>query len=102
MPRMPQDKIEARLKTLPDWSLANEALQRTFAFEDFAGAMRFVDRIAGLAEKANHHPDILIRFKKVTLSLTTHDAGGVSIKDFEFAAKADREAVSMAPVAGRA
>jgi len=67
-------------------------LVRTFTFQDFVGALRFVNRVADLAEAASHHPDIDIRYNRVRLALTTHDAGGLTGKDFELAAAADQAA----------
>ena len=64
-------------------------MQRTFSFENFVDAMSFVNRVADLAEDFQHHPDILIRYNKVTLTLSTHDAGGLTDKDFAFAREAD-------------
>jgi 4a-hydroxytetrahydrobiopterin dehydratase len=71
------------------WSQPGEEIQRTFRFKDFVAAMAFVERIAARAEAVQHHPDILIRYSRVTLSLSTHDAGGISEKDFEFATAAN-------------
>ncbi|MBC8138839.1 MAG: 4a-hydroxytetrahydrobiopterin dehydratase, partial [Fibrella sp.] len=62
---------------------------RTFSFADFVAAMRFVNSVADAAEEANHHPDIDIRYDKVTLGLVTHDAGGITKNDFALAGKAD-------------
>ena len=87
-----EEQIQDELKTRSDWSDVNGAIQRTFQFKDFDAAIGFVNRIAGLAEQAQHHPDILIRYNKVTLTLSTHDAGGVTSKDFDLAAKADAAA----------
>ncbi|MFP5331673.1 MAG: 4a-hydroxytetrahydrobiopterin dehydratase [Acidimicrobiia bacterium] len=78
------------LSRLVDWSIDGETLHRTFVFGDFTEAMGFVTRVAILAEKANHHPDIDIRWNKVTLALTTHDAGGLTDKDVGLAEKIDR------------
>ena len=64
-------------------------LQRTFSFDDFLGAMAFVGRIADLAEEHHHHPDIMIRYSKVTLTISTHDADGLTDKDFELARDTD-------------
>jgi len=89
MDKLSQEKIDERLEALSEWSQANDKVQRTFAFDDFAGAMAFVNRIAELAEEVQHHPDILVRYNKVTLTLSTHDAGGLTEKDFEFARAAD-------------
>jgi 4a-hydroxytetrahydrobiopterin dehydratase len=66
-----------------------ERLQRTFSFPDFPAAMDFVNRVADLAEELQHHPDIMIRYSKVTLSLETHDAGGLTDGDFTFARATD-------------
>ena len=81
-------EINAKLAALPGWSLEQGELVRQFQFADFLGSLRFVNGVAELAEAAGHHPDIDIRYNKVRLALTTHDAGGVTAKDFELAAKA--------------
>ena len=65
-------------------------LVRIFKFEDFRAAMRFVNQVAELAEEAGHHPDIDIRYNRVRLALVTHDAGGLTNKDFELAGQADK------------
>lgn len=85
MDKLSQEAIEHRLKDFPEWSLTGDAIQRTFGFDDFAGAMAFVNQVAELAERLAHHPDIMIRYNKVTLTLTTHDAGGLTENDFDFA-----------------
>lgn len=87
--KLSESEIEQKLKALPQWSEAGGVIQRTWQFKDFLAAMDFVTRIADLAEKRGHHPDILVRYNKVTLSLSTHDAGGITNKDFDFAAEAD-------------
>ena len=89
MERLSPEDIETRLEELSEWSLSGDALQRTFRFDDFRGSMVFVIRIAELAEEHEHHPDILIRFNKVTLTLSTHDAGGLTDKDFTLARATD-------------
>lgn len=89
MQKLTDDQIQAELEKLPDWSETGEAIQRTYGFKDFVQSMGFVTRVAEEAEKSQHHPDILIRFNKVTLTLSTHDAGGITTKDFALAAKAD-------------
>ncbi len=85
MEKLDQQQIQDNMAAFPEWSLNGDTLQRTFGFEDFLGAMDFVKRVAELAEDQQHHPDIMIRYSKVTLSLSTHDAGGLTAKDFEFA-----------------
>jgi 4a-hydroxytetrahydrobiopterin dehydratase len=93
MEKLAQEEIEARIAEFPEWSVAGDALQRTFAFDDFLSAMSFVNRIAELAEEHQHHPDIMIRYNKVTLTLSTHDAGGLSVRDFDFARDTDATVV---------
>jgi 4a-hydroxytetrahydrobiopterin dehydratase len=88
--KLSEDAIERGLAERADWSRSGEAIQRTFGFGDFNGAIDFVDRVAERAEEVQHHPDILIRYSKVTLTLSTHDAGGLSEKDFAFAGDCDR------------
>lgn len=88
--KLTEDAIADGLATRSEWARSGDAIQRTFSFGDFNGAIGFVDRVAARAEEVQHHPDILIRYSKVTLTLSTHDAGGLSEKDFTFAADCDR------------
>lgn len=83
-------QIRAALAAVPEWKKRGRAITRTFQFQDFAAAMKFVNAVARRAEKAGHHPDIDIRWNKVTLRLTTHSAGGLTEKDFELARQIDR------------
>lgn len=78
------------MKAIPTWSRRGSVLRRTFEFADFVGSMKFVNALARSAEKAQHHPDIDIRWNRVVLALTTHDAGGLTAKDFALAAQADK------------
>ena len=78
------------LSTVPSWQLENGELVRTFQFGDFVASMSFVNQLAELAETAGHHPDIDIRYNKVRLGLVTHDAGGLTRKDFNLAAGIDK------------
>lgn len=89
MNKLSDAEIQAELKGVPEWSELNGAIQRTFQFPDFAAAMGFVNQVAAAAEQDQHHPDILIRYNKVTLTLSTHDASGITVKDFALAKKAD-------------
>jgi 4a-hydroxytetrahydrobiopterin dehydratase len=70
-----------------DWILTDKNITKTFEFADFNTAIAFVSKVAQLSEAENHHPDIDIRWNKVTLTLTTHDAGGVTDKDHNLAEK---------------
>ncbi len=89
MQKLSADQIQENIADLPSWSLNGDSLQRTFRFDDFVGSMAFVEKVADLAEEMNHHPDIMIRFNKVTLTLSTHDAGGITENDFTLARATD-------------
>lgn len=82
-------QINLRLKAVPSWSKRAQAILRTFKFEGFLQSIDFVNRIGRKAQKVNHHPDIDIRFDKVTLKLTTHDERGITEKDFSLARQCD-------------
>jgi 4a-hydroxytetrahydrobiopterin dehydratase len=83
-------QIKTALVTVPEWKKKGAAITRTFQFKDFPAAIKFVNALAKIAEKEYHHPDIDIRWNKVTLTLSTHDAGGLTKKDFDLARKFDR------------
>jgi 4a-hydroxytetrahydrobiopterin dehydratase len=87
--KLSDEQIQRALAGRPEWSETGEAIQRTFLFKTFVEAMGFVTKAAAAAEADQHHPDILIRYNKVTMTLSTHDAGGISQKDFDLAAKLD-------------
>lgn len=84
-----RQEVAAALKAVPLWTRRAQVLRRTFEFKDFPAAMRFVNRVATAAERAWHHPDIDIRWNKVALALTTHDQGGLTVKDFAMATRCD-------------
>ncbi len=90
MDKMAPEAVEQKLEEYSEWSQSGDSIQRTFNFDDFVAAIAFVNKIADLAESQQHHPDIMIRYNKVTLTLSTHDAGGLTDKDFEFAGAADQ------------
>jgi len=79
-----------RLRALPGWQIVAAELVKTFQFKDFRASIAFVNQLAELAEEAAHHPDIDIRYNRVRLALTTHDAGGLTAKDFDLATLAER------------
>jgi len=89
MAKLTQSQIKGALPTVPKWKKKGSAITRAYEFKDFVAAMKFVNAVARAAEKACHHPDIDIRWNKVTLSLTTHDSGGLTEKDFALAKKCD-------------
>lgn len=83
------EEVKLYLKTLTGWQLRDSAIQKQFEFDSFLPAIDFVNHVAGLAEKADHHPDITINYRRVTMSLCTHSAGGITQKDFDLAKKID-------------
>jgi 4a-hydroxytetrahydrobiopterin dehydratase len=87
MARLSDAEIDSRLRRVPGWERQGDEIRRTFSFADFAGSLAFVNQVGALAEAANHHPDVDIRYSKVTLVLTTHDAGGLTANDFDLAEK---------------
>lgn len=92
MSTLSRDEIARRLPTLQGWTLDGNSIKKQFTFKDFPEAVRFVDRLVPVAEAADHHPDILINYKRVTLTYSTHSEGGLTDKDFEGASAADRQA----------
>ena len=80
-------EIRSALQTLPGWDVRGNAIERVLQLPDFAGAMVLVNKVAAAAEAANHHPDILINYNKVTLTLISHDSGGITQRDIRMAGK---------------
>ena len=95
MALLSESEIQVRLSSVPSWRREGKMIVREFEFKDFLGAIGFVNQIAEAAESAWHHPDIDIRWNKVRLSLTTHDQGGLTAKDFDLAGAFDREATGQ-------
>lgn len=87
--RLKDEDIRAQLSELRGWRYEDQALRRTFSFDDFVQAFGFLAQVALLAEQANHHPEIRNVYGRVELALSTHDVGGVSAKDFALARKID-------------
>ena len=85
-------EIRRALGALPGWTRKGEALNKTYAFARFADGIRFVGEVATLADGMNHHPDIDIRYTKVTFSLSSHDAGGITQRDLDLAQKIEKAA----------
>jgi 4a-hydroxytetrahydrobiopterin dehydratase len=90
MPSLNSRLVKIRLKALPGWSARARAIHRRYEFKGFLQAVDFVNRVAAKAERANHHPDIDIRWNKVSLTLTTHSEGGLTDKDFSMARQCDQ------------
>ena len=78
-------EIRRALGALPGWTRKGDALNKTYSFARFADGIRFVDSVAVLADKMNHHPDIDVRYTKVTFALSSHDAGGITQRDLDLA-----------------
>lgn len=86
MPLLTAEHIAQKLKTIPRWSLQDGEIVRNAEFADFVAALDFVNKVGAKAEAAGHHPDIDIRYNKVRLALVSHDAGGLTDRDFDLAA----------------
>ncbi len=84
-------EVEQVLQSHPNWKLQGGKLVREWTFKDFVEAMAFVNRVATLAETAGHHPDIDIRYNRVSLGLVSHDAGGITRRDEAMASQIDKE-----------
>jgi 4a-hydroxytetrahydrobiopterin dehydratase len=87
--RLSPEEARAQLAALTDWQLTGDAIRRRYKFTSFKESMEFVNKVALLAERADHHPDILIEYDKVTLTLSSHDAGGLTERDFALARSID-------------
>ena len=81
--------LKDALKKCPEWDYEKKSISRTIEFEDFNEAIDFVNDLAEIADEVEHHPDIHIRHTKVTIKLTTHDAGGITELDIDFAQRVD-------------
>lgn len=89
-PLLTEDEIDAGLAALPDWRRDGDTIVRGIKLADFGAAMALVNAVAEAAEAADHHPDILIRWNRVTFTLTTHAAKGLTRRDLALAAEIDR------------
>lgn len=85
MERLSDEEIAAALSELDGWTREGEEMRKTFRFHDFIGSVNFVNAVAEVAEAARHHPDIDIRFNKVTVALSTHSVGGITARDADLA-----------------
>jgi 4a-hydroxytetrahydrobiopterin dehydratase len=84
--------VKGQLVRLKGWRQAGNAIQKQYTFANFKEAVFFVNTVAALAEKAGHHPDITVTYNRVTLTLSTHDAGGLTGKDFDLARRIEAAA----------
>ena len=83
------DEIRSRLTRVPQWKRTGKAIHREWTFDGFPSALAFINRVGEVAEAENHHPDIYNSWNRVRLSLTTHDVGGLTDRDFDLAGKID-------------
>jgi len=90
MQALSHQEAQSRLAGLTGWQIEAGELEKTFQFKDFRAALHFVNQVGELAEQAGHHPDIDIRYNRVRLGLVTHDAGGLTAKDFDLAGQAQK------------
>jgi 4a-hydroxytetrahydrobiopterin dehydratase len=88
--KLSQADVDQRMKNLRGWTLQGDEIVKQYTFKNFPEAIAFVSRLAPEAEAADHHPDILVNYKRVTLTYSTHSEGGLTDKDFAGAAMADR------------
>jgi 4a-hydroxytetrahydrobiopterin dehydratase len=93
MNKLSDDEISDRIANLSGWKLVGQCIEKDFEFNDFKAAIAFMNSLASKAEELNHHPDWSNTYNKVHISLTSHDAGGLTDKDFEFAEAADKAAL---------
>jgi 4a-hydroxytetrahydrobiopterin dehydratase len=89
MALLTDDEIVTRLGALPGWTREANAIRREYGFKGFADALAFAARVAVIAAERDHHPDILLQFSKVTLTSSSHDAGGLTARDFDLAKAVD-------------
>ncbi len=92
MERIPESEVANWLTQVPNWTREGAEIVRTFQFKNFREALAFVVHVGMLAERMDHHPDIEIRYKQVTLRLSTHSAGGLTENDFKLARQIDQVA----------
>ena len=90
MPTLTSPEVAERLKGLKGWALEGNGIRKQYTFAGFPQAIAFINRLVPEAEAADHHPDITINYKRVTLVYSTHSEGGLTAKDFSGAAMADR------------
>ena len=91
MGKLTTEAVQIALKKLPGWSLKDGAIGKQYTWPSFPDAIKFVNQVADLAEQADHHPDILINYRRVTLTLSTHSEGGITQKDFDLSAQIEKE-----------
>jgi 4a-hydroxytetrahydrobiopterin dehydratase len=89
LPRLSDIEIQRELNSLEGWSRKGEALVKVYEFPTFPAGIAWVTRVAGAAEKINHHPDLDIRYTRISAQLSTHDSGGITVRDLALARAMD-------------
>lgn len=95
MTRLSDAEITEKLKDLPSWTRQGNSIAKLFTLKNFVDAVAFVNRLIEPAEAANHHPDLKINYKRVTVNLSTHDEGGITEKDFALAKEIEKRAGAL-------
>jgi 4a-hydroxytetrahydrobiopterin dehydratase len=90
MAKLSPEEISTRLKAVAGWHYAENAISKLYRFKKFMDGIHFIDQVAEMAETADHHPDIFVNYIRVTFTCSTHDAGGVTEKDFALAGEIER------------
>jgi len=88
--RLSSEEIETNLSDLNDWTIGNDKLSKKFEFANFAESLSFVNRVGEIAERLDHHPDVLFGWGYAEFFITTHDAGGITARDFHLAKEIDK------------
>jgi 4a-hydroxytetrahydrobiopterin dehydratase len=96
MAKLSADQITDNLKSLSGWQSKDNSISKLYRFKEFMDGIRFIDRVAEMAEAADHHPDIFVNYTRVTFTCSTHDQGGVTEKDFKLAEQIERAFASQA------
>jgi 4a-hydroxytetrahydrobiopterin dehydratase len=96
MAKLSPEQITEKLKTLPGWEHKGEAIAKQYTFKEFMAGIRFINLVADVAEKMDHHPDMTINYRRITFTLSTHDQGGITEKDVKLAESIEREFTKQA------
>jgi 4a-hydroxytetrahydrobiopterin dehydratase len=95
MALLSESELTRALSDLPGWTHANNAIRKQFTFRSFPDAVAFVNRLVPEAEAADHHPDLTINYRRVTVEYSTHSEGGLTLKDIDGAKMAERQAAAV-------
>src|SRR5258708_2394947 len=98
MAKLETNQINEQLKTLSGWEFKETAIRKLYRFKEFLDGIRFIDRVAEMAEAADHHPDIFVNYTRVTFTCSTHSDGGVTAKDFRLAKEIEQLSTQAAGV----